>query len=89
MLFPGRNKIRNKLHCLINNFRQNGLTGKTRLIENLSPQKRAFLLGFGVFYVKIVPVAHADGGKEGQEGIKFPQAVVPHPGPPLVGEGGE
>ncbi len=43
-------------------------------------------MGFGVFYVKIVPVAHADGGKEG---IKFAQAVVPHPGPPRVGEGGE
>lgn len=46
-------------------------------------------MGFGVFYVKIVPVAHADDGKEGQEGIKFAQAVVPRSGATRVGEGGE
>lgn len=46
-------------------------------------------MGFGVFYVKIVPVAHADGRKEGQVVIKFAQAVVPHPDATRVGEGGE
>lgn len=44
-------------------------------------------MGFGVFYVKIVPVAHADDGKEGKEGMKFAQAVVPHSAPTRVGAG--
>ena len=46
-------------------------------------------MGFWMFYVKIVPFEHADGRKEGKEGMKFPQAVVPHPDATRVGVGGE